>query len=360
MRFRAAWALGLIALPALVPAGAASASYDLIGSGSGKITLDKGFSKLLKTNGIKLSGRKGAKVKGKVVTLPAVGGKADPTIKKAEIDLGGELFFVHEKQSVNVRSVALKTKPTPIFAKVSGGQLKLVKASKVTLERDGFGNELLATNLKLTQKTAVRLNKKLHVEAFEEGQKLGSLRAPTQPKTVAILPSGNVTLSLDPTMVAKLDANSTSVTPIFPAEHVGPVFTLPIVGGGQVAPDGKAGTLRTGGSMEFLHLGAGQLFWKEAWLDFGGPFVTSEENLIKLAPAGTFGADLGRVPYIDLKIPNGGFTTNPTGLTMSVAGAAVTLQAETASLFNKGLAEDKDDFHAGELLGTVSFVAQSQ
>jgi len=359
VRARATWALGLIAMLALVPASA-SASYDLIGSGTGKITLDKKFSKLLKGNAIKLSGRKGAKVKGRVVTMPAVGGKADPTVKKAEIDFGGELFFAHEKQSVNIRAVTLKTKPSPIFAKVSGGQLKMVKASKVTLKRDGFGNQFVATNLKLTQKTAVRLNKKLHVEVFEKGQKLGSLKAPTQPKSVAVLPGGNVTLSLDPAMVAKLDANSTSVNPIFPAEHVGPVFTLPIVAGGQVAPDGRSGTLRTAGSMELLHLGAGQLFWKEAWFDFGGPFVTSEENLVKLEPAGTFGADLGRVPYVDLKVPGGGFTTNPDALTMSVAGAVLTLQAETASLFNKGLAEGKEEFHAGEALGTVSFTAKTQ
>jgi hypothetical protein len=360
VRARATWALGLIAVLALLSAGSASASYDLIGSGSGKITLDKGFSKLLKRNGVVLSGRKGAKVKGKVVTLPAVGGKADPTIKKAEIDLGGELFFAHGKQSVNVRSVTLKTKATPVFAKVSGGQLKLVKASKVTLERDGFGNELLATKLKLTQKTAVRLNKKLHVEIFKEGQKFGALRSATQPKTVAVLPVGLLTLSLDPTMVAKLDANSVSINPQFPAEHQGPIFTMPIVEGGQIAPDGKSGTLRTGGSMELLHLGAGQLFWKEAWFDFGGPFVTSEENLVKLEPAGTFGADLGRVPYVDMKVPGGGFTTAPDAQMMSVSGAALTLQPETASLFNKGLAEGKDVFHAGELLGTVSFSAKTQ
>ena len=356
-RVRVGFPAALAILIFLVVAAPASASYDLVGSGSAVLTLDQSFTKMLKQNGIVLSGRKSAKVKGNKVTLQAAGGKADPTIKKAEIDLAGELFFAKEKSSINIRSIALKTKPTPIFAKVSGGQLKMAKASKVELKRDGFGNQLLASKLTLTEKVATRLNKKLHVEAFAEGQKLGTLKSSVQPQTVAILPGGVVTMALDPAMVNKLTALSVSINPISPVERQGALFTLPIDLGGALSPDGKGGTLRTAGSMELLRLGAGQLFWKEAWLDLGAAAATTE---VDLEPAPPYPGKLGRVPFVDLKIPAGGFVTDPAARTMTVTGAAVTLQATTAALFNQGFAAGKDEFHAGELVGTASFVAQAQ
>ena len=54
-----------------------------------------------------------------------------------------------------------------------------------------------------------------------------------------------------------------------PAEHAGPTYTFPIATEGQIAPHGDSGTLRTAGSLEFLRLGAGQIFWNELWLDLG-------------------------------------------------------------------------------------------
>lgn len=347
----------LAATVALTAAGSASASYDPVGSGTARITLDGGFAKTLKKNGIVLSGRKGAKVTGKKITLTADTGKADPTIRKSDVDYRGELFFVRGKQNVNVRAIALKTKPTPLFAKVSGGQLKVVKADRVELKRSGFGTELVATKLKLTEKAAVRLDKKLGVDAFSEGTPFGKLSAVSEPQTVAILPAGTVTLDIDPNLYARLNANSVSVNPLFPAEHVGPRFTFPIVAGGQLAPDGSAGTLRLGGAMELLHLGAGQLFWKEPWLDFAGPFVTSEESLLQPSKPTQ---DLGRTPFLDLAIPAAAFATNPSSRTIAVSGATLALPAATAALFNEGLAEGRQEFHGGEPFATLTLAAQSQ
>jgi hypothetical protein len=353
-----ATAVALIALAALVLAVPAQASYDPIGSGSATLSLDKSFTSTLKTNGIVLSGRKSAKVKGSKVLLKAAGGKADPTIAKAEIDLGGELFFKKGSRNLNLKAISLKTKPTPIFAKVSGGQLKVAKAAKVTLVRSGFGNELIATSLKLTAKTATRLNKKLGVDAFAQGQKLGTLKSNVQPSTVAIKYAGLLTMTVDPAIAAKLNADSVSLNSIFPAERQGAVFTMPIDLGGALAPDGKSGTLRTAGAMELLRQGQGQLFWKELWFDFAASNVSSEEDL---EPAPPFPGKKGRVPTLDFSVPAGSFTTDPAARTISVSAGAVTLPADTAALFNQGFSDQgKEDFHAGEVVGSFSFTAQSQ
>jgi Bacterial regulatory proteins, tetR family len=75
-------------------------------------------------------------------------------------------------------------------------------------------------------------------------------------------------------------------------------------------------------------------------------------------------ADLDRATFdrhfSSLQDASGQFATDPTARTMSVSGATVALQANTAALFNQGFAGGKDEFHAGELLGTVAFTAQSQ
>lgn len=67
-----------------------------------------------------------------------------------------------------------------------------------------------------------------------------------QPETITLLGRGAATLALDPGILAKLQSLFVAVNPIFPAEHQGPVFTLPIFGG-VIAPDGSSGTIETPG-----------------------------------------------------------------------------------------------------------------
>lgn len=59
--------------------------------------------------------------------------------------------------------------------------------------------------------------------------------------------------------------------PVAPAERApGPVFTVPLISEGTTAPDAASGVPRTGGALEFLQLGSGQVFWQELWFDLGG------------------------------------------------------------------------------------------
>lgn len=353
----------LAALPVFVAlflalwAPAAQATYDPIGSGSTKLTLDASFLSFLKQNGIALSAKAGAKHKGKAVSLPVIAGNVDPTLGKGEIDNEGTVTFTARGKSVPLRKVTVKAKRDVLTAKVGGSQLKVATSSKLSSARKGFGTAFTAKQLKLTAKVVTRLNKKLRPETpFQEGQVIGTLTTNAQPKLITILEQGRASVVLDPAFMTKMDSLFVSINPIFPAEHPsGPTFTFPMIPGGAISPAGTEGTLRTGGSLEFLQLGAGQVFQHEFWLDLATRGDTAE---VDVQPTPTFPGKLGRVGAYD--IGPGAVSSDPRARTIGLSGAPLTLTAQTAQTFNEAFAEGKAAFGAGEALGAVSFVAQAQ
>jgi len=345
------WALALLVLAPM-----AHATYDPVGSGATKLTLDRSFSSFLKRNGITLSAKAGATKKGSSFVLPVTAGNLDTTIGKGEIDSEGMLRFQGQRKKVLLRNIVVRTKPTPLIAKVGGSQLKIASSRKTSSERSGFGVSFSAKALKLTAKVATRLNKKLRPKTpFAEGQLLGTLSSSAQPRLTTILPQNKATLVLDATFVTKMDKHFVSINPIFPAEHQGSTFTLPIVGGGSLAPDGSEGELRTGGEMEFLQLGAGQVFWREQWLEIAERLDTAE---VDVEPAPAFPGKLGRLGA--LEAPPFSLAADASRRTISASGIQLTLTAQSAQTFNEAFAEGKGDFSAGEVVGVLSFTAQGQ
>jgi hypothetical protein len=347
-------ALALLASLALAPS--AQATYDPVGSGSTKLTIDKGFSAFLKRNGITLTASAGAKRKGSSITLPVPSGNLDPTLGMGEINSEGSIAFQGAKGKVPLRKITVKTKNSTLIAKVGGGQLKVATSSKRSSARSGFGTRYTARTLKLTAKAATRLNKKLRPGTpFAQGQVIGSLATDAQPRLITILAQNKATIALDPAFAAKMDGLFVSINPIFPAEHVGPTFTFPIIAGGQLAPNGSEGTLRSGGQLEFLQLAAGQVFWNEPWLDLA---TRSDSAEVDIEPTPAFPGKLGRIGILDLGAA--AVSSDPKARTISVQGAPLTLTAEGAKHFNEAFAEGKAAFSAGEAFGALSFTAQAQ
>jgi len=339
----------------------AQASYDPLGSGATKLTLDQSFLALLKQNGVKLSAVAPAKLKGGTVSFPVSGGKFDPTAAKGTVEHGGALVFKAGKRSIPIKALQLKTtsKATPLSAKVGGSQLKLAEAKSLVVTRQGFGDKVAVTKLTMSAKLATRLGKKLRLkDVFSEGLAIGKTLTTANPETVALLGENKVELNLAPTFAAKLNSLFVAVNPIFGAEHpAGPIFTLPIAGG-TIALDASQGIVQTEGSLEFLQLGGGQVFWAEGWLDLAARSFGPEVNL---QPSPPFGGKVGRlgVAAFGLTAPA---LANPAARTVSVAGT-LALDAATAQTFNETFArpQGKDSvFAAGESLGTVSFIAQGQ
>jgi hypothetical protein len=347
------------ALLLLCLCSSAGAAYDPIGGGTTRLFFKSSFLTLMRKEGIKLSATAPAKLKGNVLTLPVEGGKEDPTTGKGEVTHEGSLVFSAGKRRVPLREIELKAKKTPLFAKVGGSQLKLATTTKLASQREGFGQGFRAQTLFLTQKVATRLNKKLRVRAgtlFAEGMSLGSLKSATTPQRVAILAQGQATITPDPAFLAKLKALFVSLNPISPAElQPGPILKFPIAVGGQIAPDASAGTLRLGGAIELLQLGAGQVFHKEYWLDLGAKSTSAE---VDVEPTPAFPGKLGRIGVFD--IGAGSVSSDPTSRAINVSGAPLTLEAQTAQTFNEAFAGGKAIFGAGEALGTVEFGAVGQ
>jgi hypothetical protein len=355
-------AAGVLALTALFLAlsgGAASATYDSLASGQGVISLAPSCRALLKQEGIVLSGRKGAKVKRqRTAVLPVSGGEADPVLAKGSFELGGELVLARSRKSLSFKFVTVNSKPSPLYAKIGGGQQKVAKAKSASFLRRGFGYGYRAKGLRLSSKTATRLDKRLDTDAFEAGQLLGSLEVDANPAAVAVLPEGRATLTLDPAFAAKLSSLFVSRNPVFPAEHQGDTFTLPIAPEGQLAPDASGGTLRTGGAIELLQLGGGQLFWQALWVQPAEGQVAAEAEL---DPSPPYPGKQGQVGVFALG--RGQVQGDPKARRIAVTGAPLTLTPLTAQNLNEAFSQplgEGDLFAAGELAGSISFTAQGQ
>jgi hypothetical protein len=258
-----------------------------------------------------------------------------------------------------LRHIELKVKKTPLYAKVGGGQLKVASAKSISFKREGFDSGFGAKSLALSEKVAIRLNKKLRTkDFFHEGQLIGTLKSTTEPRLVTILPQGQAILTPDPAILAKFKSLFVSLNPIAPAElSPGPLLRFPIAGGGQLAPNASEGTLRTGGAIELLQLGAGQVFHKEYWFDLGVKTTLAE---VDVEPTPAFPGKLGQIGVFGLDMSRASVSSDPASGTISVSNAPLTLVAQTAATFNQAFAAGKATFAAGEAFGVVSFAAVGQ
>lgn len=337
----------------------AKADYDPIGSGTTKLILDKGFLAELRKQGVKVSAKAPAKLRAGAITLPVLGGEIDPTIQKGTIEAEGTIVFAKGNRALPWRKIEVKAKKTPLYAKVGGGQLKLTQAKSTAFKRQGFGSSFRAKAMSLTQKVATRLNKKLRTkDLFHEDQLLGQVKTTTEPKLTTILPQGQATIVPDPAILAKFKALFVSLNPIAPAElSAGPILHFPIAGGGDLAPNGSEGTLRTAGAIELLQLGAGQVFHKEYWLELAPRQALAE---VDVEPTPAFPGKLGQIGVFGIDMGAASVSSDPNSRTISVSNAPLSLTAQSAQTFNQAFAAGAPTFSAGEAFGVVSFGAVGQ
>ncbi|MFL5873271.1 MAG: hypothetical protein ACJ75T_07350 [Solirubrobacterales bacterium] len=360
MRRRIAIAATLALGCMISPVPHARAAYDPVGSGTTKITLDRSFLAALKQEGVELSAVAPAKLAGGTVSFPVAGGKFDPTSGSGTVAHEGGLTFRAGSRVLPLTVLQLKTtqRRSPFTVKAGGSQLKLATAGRLAVVRQGFGGSVNVMQLELSAKLATRLGKKLRLKrAFSEGQALGSARTTIKPGTVTVLGKNKVSLALAPDFAAKLSALFVAVNPVFPAEHPGD-FTLPIFGG-DLAPNGAAGRVETSGSLEFLQLGGGQVFWADNWLD---PVAGAASPEVEVLPAPPYAGKLGRQVVSSFAL-SGPPVANAKDRTIAVSEANLSLSPFTAQTFNEVFAkpQGKDNvFAAGEPLGRVSFTAQGQ
>ena len=350
-----------LAIAALAPSANAASAPDPLASGSTTLTLSASFKRLLGAHGVTLSATAPATRRAFTYSLPLAEGHVDPTASGLSLENEGSLSFLHGPRRVILRHLSVKTAPTPLIAKVGGGQLKIATATKRSFARQGFGSSFSAKDLRLSAKVATRLDKKLRLPGvFQPGQRFANLRVEAQPATVAILPQGRLTLTPDPAFLAKLDSLFVSLNPVAPAERQpGPLFTLPFIPAGTIAPDASSGVPRSGGSLEFLQLGAGQIIWHELWFDLdSGNFLAEVDE----EPTPTYPGKLGQLPVGTLDLSTATVASDPQSRTVALSGAVLAFTGQSAATFNEAFAKPQgktDVFQAGERLGTFSFNAQT-
>jgi hypothetical protein len=405
----AALAAALFALLAFAPY--ASATADPVESGSATITLNNGFTKYLKTFGIKTTKISPAKLKGKKATFPVTGGEVDPTTGGGTVNLGGGLKFKAGKKKAPVKGLVLDTNKKALFAKVAGKKVKLATVKGYSFTRAGFGVSMTIKKLKLTKTAAKKLNKKLGYakgkpKPFIANKLIGSAKAEEQPATVAIVPGGNVSFNADQELLLKLKDVETNAAVIAPTTEKGfGNYELPITGG-NIGPTGQAGQVQTSGGLlltQKLDKGDGTFLETEItlgnmWLDLSAKTVTVEVVAKSNASESLNLGNLGRSSIADLTIT--GVTVDSVARTVSVSSSAV-LQPISAEVLEgfvkvyqayyeavfcavaapeqcnsanadqkaaekaaaKEAAEkkvEKDHISAGNPLGTFSFTAQTQ
>jgi hypothetical protein len=107
--------------------------------------------------------------------------------------------------------------------------------------------------------------------------------------------------------------------------------------------------------VELLQLGAGQVFWREPWLDLEARTDTAE---VDVEPTPTFPGKLGRVGVFDLGAAV--VSSDPKARTIAVSGMPLSLQSDAAARLNEAFGQGQAVFVAGEAMGSVSFVAVGQ
>ncbi|MFL5899935.1 MAG: HtaA domain-containing protein [Solirubrobacterales bacterium] len=380
----------LVGLLAFAPL--ASAASDPLSSGTTRITLNKGFFKKLKKNGVKVLKVSPGTVKSRTVTLPVSGGSLDPITGLGTIEHSGGVKFKRGKKTAPVNTLVLDTTTKSLKAKVAGKSMKFASVAGYTVARNGFGANVSITKLKLTGKAAKQLNKKLGFTGkkksgkkkarplFKGNQVLGSSTSETQPKTVTVLPSGKASLLTNEATVKKFvlpppNGLAVKIEPISPTEvetianPFTPILKFPI-SGGSIAPDASSGKVETTGGVRLVQklvAGTTTITLGNILVDLSAKTATAEITIEStISPELNKGA-LGRSSIADLNLSGATIKSDPSAHTVTVENAAATLQEVTALVLTEVFGAPFDavkvehaKFAKGDPLGTFSFTAQTQ
>ena len=386
-------AVAVVASLALAPFASAAANPVAAGSTT-TITLNSGFFKKLKKNGVKVLKVSPGTVSGKVITLPIEEGSLDPAGQGTLTHEGG-IKFKHGKKTAKLSALVLDTTASSLSGKIGSKSLKIASVSGVTATRSGFGTSVAVKSIKLTGKAAKELNKKLGFSSskkknkrasaskssslpFKGNQVLGGSSSPTQPKTIGVLAQGKANLVTSLATDKKFEAPppeglSVKIKPIAPTElelALPPVLKFPI-SGGNIAPNGLSGVPQTSGGVELVQtFGPGIesiIRLNNIWVDLATLKATAEVTVTStVAPALNLGA-FGRTSISDLSLAGATIKTDEAAKTVTIEKAAATLQATTAEVINgvfgtpyKEKAIPHPEFKAGDPLGVFTFTVATE
>lgn len=344
----------------------ASATPDPVASGSATVTLKKGFTKYLKTFGIKVQKIAPAKLKGRKATFTVTGGEMDPTNGLGELTLSGGLQFKAGKKKAKVKGLVINTTKKGLFANVAGKKMKLASLAGWSDARSGFGVSLTVKKLKLTKSAAKQLNKKTGYakgkpKPFIGNKLIGSAKASEEPATVTIVPGNNVVFDANVELLKKLKDVETGVETLAPTVAKGTSYEFPI-SGGSIAPTATAGVVQTTGGLKMIQKlpkNKEKTEFLETEITLGNFYVDLSAHTISVEVVAKSNASeklnlgpLGRSSIADLTLTGATVTTDVTNHRVTVQNAGATLQPVSAEVL-EGFVQVYQAWYEGVAFATI-------
>jgi hypothetical protein len=357
------------ALLAFVPA--ASAARDPISGGTTDLHLKQGFLKKLTNLGIGIAGVSTGQVGGSKISLPVSEGMFDPTNAQGHFTSPGGFQLVKGARSVAITGVEVNSVRGALYATVAHAHMQFATLSPITAGREGFGAQIKAGQLTLTQKAATRISNQLGLQGGKRiNQRVMSNEfSTTVPATVTLIAQGNATLAGTTKSFAKFGEKGVErpqgITAIDPAtKPKGETFQLP-VSGGTLALNGTSGTVNTTGGIQILKKTktiSPQLRITNVVLDFAAKNGTAE---LEAQPVPPFNGLAPRSELVELVVPGNAIQANSTTRQITIKGVEAKLVSGSATAFNTVFNQPEtgpasSEFAAGEVFGTFSLTLQAQ
>jgi hypothetical protein len=351
----------------------ASAAQDPIATGTTDLHMKKGFVRKLSNLGASVQGVGAGSVTGNKISLQVRDGDFDPTDAQGFLDTRGGFKFQLGNRGVPVTQLTVNTVKNAVYAKIAKARMQFGVLTPPTTGREGFGANMKAVKLSLTEKATRRISNRLGLKGSKRlnaGRVLSNTYSTAQPETVTILAQGNATLTGNNATLAKFAAKGVKVpqgfTPIAPTTQPSPTsFAFPITGG-TVSPNASQGTVQAAGGVQILKQAepfSPTVKLTNLQVNFTAKAATAE---LEILPSPPFPGAAGRTALVDIVLPPNSVTTTEATRTITIQGAEARLQATAASTFNDVFNQPApppppaSNFVVGDPLGTFSMTLQAQ
>lgn len=359
-------AASLFAVLAFVPG--AMAARDPIASGITDFHMKRGMERKFDNLGVQVTGLGATTVNGRKIGMQILDGKFDPTDAQGFVNNRGGFKLALGKRGVPITEVTVNTVKKAVYAKIAKARMQLADLSPYTNGRQGFGANVKAPKVILTEKAVRRISNRLGLKGSKRlnpGRVLSNGYVATVPETVTVLPQGAAVLDGNTTTLGKFAKKGVKlpegISAIAPAVKPTPTsFQFPITGG-TLAPDATAGTVETSGGVQIAKEGGATMKLVGIHADFTAKSATVE---IEILPSPPFPGAAGRASIADLVLTGATIVADPNTRLISVQNAEATLQAVAAAtlndVFNQPEPEPASNFVVGDSFGKFSFTAQAQ
>lgn len=342
--------LGLVLL-LLLGLGTGEAVAEPIAGGETKVFLSPQLRSKIGKEGVRVSGVAPTVVRGPV-TLPVQGSEMDFTRGYGLVTHAGGIRFRAGRKSVVLREIALDTSTVnkSLRGKFRKRSLRIAEVRGVSYMRDGFGGEIWARKLVLTQAAAALLNRRLQTPGlFKAGRSVGALNSSFQPTELEVV-SGSLMLVLDPNTDFELGKIGVEQEPfeanVFSAGPP-PIYTSNLIGG-RIYPGRGSGVALVESGLRLVK----QSPWTQlTWTNLGVDLDSKRSGV--LFPSG------GPLAALD---PSGAnVLLDPRARTLTAVNVRATLEADAARVINETFAPPGEPVvAAGDPLGSFAVTLQAR